>query len=202
MKRWLVVGCVLVGCSACGGSSEDSSDVSSESETTSDVQSPEQLQEALQDALQSAPQTPAVDYELLKALIPEVAGWERSEVRGEQTSMMNMSYSIARTTYSQGDASVDLEIMDTAMIQALVMPFTMVASGTFNQRSDDGFQRGTTIAGNPGWEQWQNQGESGEINILVGKRFLVKGQGSGLPSLDPVRQIVESVDLSRLATVK
>ncbi len=204
MKRWLAVGCVLLGCVACGGGSEPASDAASSSEAAPPgAQSPEAAVEAMQKMMQqTTSQAPAVQYEVLKAIIPAVTGWERGEVSGEQAAMMGISYSQAKAEYSKGDASINLEIVDTALIQALVMPFTMLASGGMDQRSDDGYRRGVKIGGNPGWEEWKNGNKAGEINVLVGGRFIVKGRGDGLPNMDPVKQVVEAVDMAKLAAAK
>jgi hypothetical protein len=206
MRRLLVVGTVLAVCGACGGGSDStaSGGASGSEAAAPAAQTPadagaKALEQMFQQPGSSAP---AVDYTVLKAMVPEIQGWERSEVKGEQGAFMNMSYSNAKGEFTKGEVSVALEITDTAMIQGLVMPFAMIAAGGFNQRSDDGYKRGVTINGHPGWEEWDIPGKSGEINVLVGKRFIVKGSGHDLPNMDPVKQVVESVNMTKLAALK
>jgi hypothetical protein len=58
------------------------------------------------------------------------------------------------------------------------------------------------IGGQPGMEDWNSRTGRGEVTAVVGNRFIVKGTGHQVNSLDPVRSIVEAVDLGRLATLK
>jgi hypothetical protein len=158
-------------------------------------------QQAVQNGLNQLGQQQAkvVDYTVLKGMIPELSGWTRSEPKGETVSM-GMSISKAEAEYTKGDASIDLEITDTAFMQALTMPFAMVAN--YSQRSDSGYKQGTTIAGQPGWEEWRTEGGHGEVNLLVGTRFIVTARGSQLPSAEPVKQLVQAIDLGKLAALK
>ena len=208
MTRFLVAGVAVIGLAVGCGGSKSSATAGSDTSQASGTQTPEQVAaRGIEDAIKSVQgaaksQAKAVEYAELKKLIPDVAGWQRSDVKGEQSNMMGMSFSRAEGEFKKGDMSVRLEITDTAMIQALVMPFAMLASGGFNQKSDDGYKQGVTISGNPGWEEWENEGKSGEVNLLVAKRFIVHAQGHDLPNMDPAKQIVQAVNVSSLANLK
>jgi hypothetical protein len=97
---------------------------------------------------------------------------------------------------------VRLEILDTALIPMMVMPFSMAASGSMNEKSAEGFKRGTTVNGSPGWEEWTNDGKNGDVNVLVASRFIVHGSGSDLPGLEPIKEIMAAVPTPRLAALK
>jgi len=213
MRRLFVIGMAVIGFTVgCGGSKSSEPATSttpqaSGSPQTGGTATPADAAKGVEDALKSVQQgmqsqAKAVEYTELKKLIPEVAGWQRSDVKGEQGNMMGMSFSRAQTRYQKDNASIELEITDTAMIQAMVMPFAMLASGGFNQKSDDGYKQGVTVAGNPGWEEWENAGKSGETNVLVAKRFIVHAKGRDLPNIDPVKQVVQAVNMSTLAGLK
>ena len=140
MKRGFVISAVMcLFAVGCGGSKNGSGGNAQQT-----AQTPEQAAQKTLEALTQNPgaqgQAKAVEYTELKKLVPEVAGWERSNVKGEQGAMMGISYSRAEGQFQKGDTSVALEITDTAMIQALVMPFTMMAAGEFNQKSDEGYK--------------------------------------------------------------
>jgi hypothetical protein len=143
-----------------------------------------------------------VDFEQLTALMPDVRGWEKADVKGEQSDMGGFSISRAEADYNKGEVNVRLEITDTALFQGLLMPFAMLASGGFNERSSEGFKRGTTVAGHPGFEEWQEQTKNGDLNVLVGKRFIVHATGHDLPNLDVLKEVVQSVDVQKLAALK
>ena len=65
-----------------------------------------------------------VDYEALKALLPDVSGWTQSDARGEQVSMP-MKFSRAEARYTRDGGRVQLEIVDSALSQMLLAPMTM-----------------------------------------------------------------------------
>jgi hypothetical protein len=156
------------------------------------------LQQMLQQGGQRAR---AVEYTALQAVLPDIPGWEKGEADGEQGEMMGVSYARTETSYNKGDVNVRLEIIDTALIQAMVMPFSMMARSGFNEQSDEGYKRGTTINGHPGWEEWEHQTQSGDVNVLVANRFIVHASGHGLPNLDPIRAVVTAVPAARLAAL-
>jgi len=206
MLRKVAMGLLMIGAMACGGASSESTPAETAGETGPVPAHPNEMaaaaaQQAVQNGLAQMGQQQAkvVDYTVLKGMIPEFSGWTRSEPKGE-TVQMGVAISNAKAEYTKGDSSIDLEITDTAFMQALTMPFAMIAS--YSQRSDDGFKQGATIAGNPGWEEWRKDGGYGEMNLLVGNRFVVSAKGNNLPSTEPVKQLVQAVDLAKLGTLK
>ena len=69
------------------------------------------------------------------------------------------------------------------------------------QESTEGYEKGVTLDGNPGFEKWRKNGGDAELNVVVGKRFFVEIQGSGItPEL--VREVWGSVDRAKLAGLK
>ena len=119
----------------------------------------------------------AVDYKLLVALLPGVPGWEKGDVNGEQSEMLGM------------------------LIQGMLMPFTMMSSG-LHEKTAEGYRRGTTVAGHPGWEEWENQTKNGDVNVLVAGRFIVHASGYDLPSMDPLKEIIAALPAAKLAALK
>jgi hypothetical protein len=78
----------------------------------------------------------------------------------------------------------------------------MFLGSGYSERSDDGFKRSAKIAGQPGFEEWNTQDKRGEVTAVIANRFIVKGTGHQVDSLDTVRSVVESVDLGKLASLK
>ena len=123
------------------------------------------------------------------------------DTKGEQLSMP-VSYSRGETRYQKDDSRIELEITDTAMNQLLLAPISMFMSSGYSERSDDGFKRSSKIAGMPGMEEWNSNSKHAEVTAVVGNRFIVSAKGDNVASLDPVRKVVESVNLSKLAALK
>ena len=142
-----------------------------------------------------------VPFEALAALLPEVAGWARSEPRGENVSHP-MAYARAEARYSAGESRLRLEIVDTALSQTLIAPVSMFFARSYAERSTDGFKRAASIGSHPGTEDWNTRTRRGEVMALVSNRFLVKAAGDDVSGLDMVRRAVEAVDLGKLAALK
>jgi X-X-X-Leu-X-X-Gly heptad repeat protein len=160
----------------------------------------EQMAQGFQQMAQGA--TKSVDYEQLKTQLPEIGGWTRSNVKGEQQAMMSVSISRAEARYQKDDSHIDLEIVDTALSQLLLAPLSMFLATGYSERSDEGFKRAVKIGAYPGMEEWSAQSRRGEVTAVVANRFIVKATGHDVPSLDPVKAAVGAVDLGKLAALK
>ena len=144
---------------------------------------------------------PAVNFEQLVPLIPEIAGWTRSAPRGEQVTLpFKMSKAEAR--YEKGDSSIKLEITDSSMNQLILAPLSMFMAMGFEERSSDGYTKATKLGGLPGFEKWQNASKDGEVTVVVANRFIVQADGNNVENIDVVRKAVTAVDLNKLAGMK
>lgn len=220
-RRFIIASLVMVSLAGCGKSeqqkqAEEASKKIEEASKTMQQgadqmakgaqQGSEQMAQGLQQMAQGFQQmaqgsAKVVDYEQLKGLLPEVSGWTRSDTKGEQLSMP-VSYSRAEARYSKDDSRISLEITDTALSQMLLAPMSMFLATGYSERSDDGFKRAAKIGGFPGMEEWNKNSKHGEVTAVVGNRYIVHGTGEDVASLDPVRQVVEAVNLSKLGALK
>jgi hypothetical protein len=160
----------------------------------------EQFAQGLQQMGQNKTAT-AVDFEQLVALLPEVDGWERSKPRGEQFTM-GIATSNANASYTKGESSVDLEITDSSFNQLILAPFSMYLVAGFSERSTEGYKKGATIGGQPGFESWQNDSRRAEVTAVVANRFVVQATGRNVDSADAVKAFVQAVDFSKLTALK
>jgi hypothetical protein len=216
MMRRVTVSClVLILAAACGKSAEQrqneeaakkleegAKQVAAATQTAGDdmAKGLQTMAQALQAGANANVQV--VDKDRLKAFVPELGGWERGDVKGEQQTMMNIAVSNVETHYTKGEARLDLDITDTSFSQMLIGPLTMFLSLGFEEKTDEGFKRSTKIAGQPAVEEWNTSTKRGEVSALVGGRYIVSATGHGVDSLDVVRKAVEAVDLGKLAAVK
>lgn len=169
-------------------------------------QDTEQMAQGLQQMAQGFQQmaqgtAKPVDFEVLKALLPELGGWTRTNARGEQVNMP-IAISRAEARYQRGDSTIELEITDSALSQLLLAPMSMFLGAGYSERSDEGFKRSTKIGGQPGYEEWNTDSKHGEVTTVVANRFIVKADGRDVSDLAPVRQLIEAVDVSKLAGMK
>ena len=156
----------------------------------------QQVTQGLQQLSQS--KVKPLDFEVLKAALPDVAGWTRSNVKGEQVSMGAATTSRAEARYHRDGSEVELEVVDTAFSQLLLAPISMFLTNGYDERSDEGFKRATKVAGQPAFEEWNQRSARGEVTTVVAGRFILHARGHDVKSIDPVRAVVEAVDLKTL----
>jgi hypothetical protein len=142
-----------------------------------------------------------VSFRDLQAVFPDLAGWEKGKPTGEKMSSP-VSFSEARVSYSKGDSSIDAKIVDSGFNQMLVAPFTMFLTAGYEKETDEGYEKAAKVGEYPGWERWNSEGKSGELNVVVGDRFVVTFEGSGLESTKPLYEAAQKTDLARLAAMK
>lgn len=140
-------------------------------------------------------------FEKLGEAFPEVSGWTRSEVRGK-SSTMPFAMSEAEATYENGDARVRLEVVDTALNQMILAPFSMFLVQNYSERSSDGYKKGLTFKGQPAFEEVNNRSKSGEITVVVDKRFIVHARGRNVTDVEAARTVLEKMDFSKLTAAK
>jgi hypothetical protein len=75
------------------------------------------------------------------------------------------------------------------------------ATADIDQESDDGFERTVKIAGFKALEKFSKDGNTTEINIMVGSRLMVEVEGNGLP-FQKVKTLVEKIDYKKLEALK
>lgn len=186
--------------SACRGETETRPTTSPASQT------PAASSENARPSRASAPPKPApivapIDPEALKSVLPEISGWTRGTRRGA-TLASPAAFSKAEAQYEHVPAIVHVEVQDTALNQVLLSGMTMFLSAGYEERSADGHKKSGTYQGHPGFEEWKREARRGEINILVAKRFIVSAIGQRLENMNQLAQVVNALDLKKLASLK
>ena len=166
-----------------------------------------QIQEAVKKAEQAAKESQdmkavePVHFSKLIELLPKaLGGWKADgEARGETTNAMGFKVSMAEQHFSAEGKSLRVKITDGAFNAPLYTVITMAAQ--FARESTEGYEKGVTLDGSPGVEKWRKDGGDAELNVVVGKRYFVEIQGSGItPEL--VHEVWGSVDRAKLAGLK
>ena len=146
---------------------------------------------------------PVVDFRELKALLPpDLPGLKRTGATGEKSTAMGMTVAYAEGTYSSDDSSVTVKISDNGGLGGL-MAFaqTAWANSEIDRETETGFERTTTYGGCKAHEEYDSEGKSGTIEVLVAQRFMVEISGSDVP-FETLQAAVEKIDLAKLATIK
>ena len=142
-----------------------------------------------------------VAFQALQTQLPKVSGWEMGEPEGERMTMP-MPFSQIEAQYKKGDANVEVKIVDTGMAQMLIAPWSMMIASGYSRETSNGYEKATTVGGNPAVEKWDKRDKRGELNILVGKRFMVTIEGRDLGGIQDVNAFASAMDFGSIAALK
>ncbi len=202
----------LVAAGACGKSSEEKKEEqkveqaakTAETGAAEAARGLEQMAKGLEAMAGGGGNTPAVEpvsFRNMQALFPDVEGWQKGKPTGEKMSSP-FKYSQAEVEYTKGDARVTLKMVDSGFNQLLLTPYAMFLTAGYEKETADGYEKSTKVNGEPGWEKWDSSGKDGELNALVGKRFLVQIEGRRIDDTKLLHDFAGRIDMGKLAGLK
>ena len=142
-----------------------------------------------------------IAFQTLQTHLPKVSGWEMEEPKGQRMTMP-VPFSQVETEYRKGDANIELTIVDTGFAQLLIAPWSMMLAAGYESETSDGYEKATNIAGNPAIEKWNKRDKRGELNILVGKRYMVTIDGRDVADIKELHQFASAMNLGAIAALK
>jgi hypothetical protein len=142
-----------------------------------------------------------VSFRDMMALFPDIDGWEKGKPTGERMASP-FAFSTAEVTYTKGDSRIELKMTDSGFNQLLLTPYAMFLTAGYEKETADGYEKSVKVADQPGWEKWNSSSKDGELNALVGKRFLLQIEGSGLEDTKVLHDVAGKVDMGKLAGLK
>jgi hypothetical protein len=204
----------LVAAGACGKSSEEKKEEKKEQQAAKTAEAGaaeaakglEQMAKGLEAMAGGAASGKAqpvdpVSFRDMQALFPEFEGWEKGKPTGERMSAP-FKYSQAEVRYTKGDSRIELKMVDSGFNQLLLTPYAMFLTAGYEKETSDGYEKSTKVNGQPGWEKWDSSGKDGELNALVGKRFLVQIDGRGIEDTKLLHELAGKIDMAKLSTLK
>jgi len=206
---YCVIGVLLAGSAACGGGkSEEAKQAAATAKEAAgggeaDVAKGMQEFAKAMEQMQQSPDGKAyepVSFKQLQGFFPDISGWEKEKPTGESMTAP-VKFSQAETAYTQGDARIEVKIVDTAMSKMLTMPYQMFLMAGYQKETDTGYEKAAKVGGNPGWEKWDSEAKRAELGVIVGQRFLVTAEGSGT-DVKTVQGVIGKMDLGKLAGLK
>jgi hypothetical protein len=142
-----------------------------------------------------------IAFQTLKSHLPAVSGWEMKEPEGERMTMP-VPFSQIEARYTKGESRVDVKIVDTGFAQLLIAPWSMMLASGYERETSRGYEKSTTIAGNPAIEKWNKDRKNGEIDVLLGKRFMVTIEGRDIDDITQLQQFASNFDFGAIAALK
>jgi len=202
-----LIGVVALAGPACGGKADEAKKAEQAAQQSGNpaqemAKGMEQFGNAMQQ-LQKGPSgenVEPVDFKALQALLPDVAGWEKEKPKGESMTAP-VKFSQAETAYTKGEARIEVKITDTTMSRMLTLPYQMFLMTGYSKQTDNGYEKATKVAGQPGWEKWDGEAKHAEVGLIVGQRFLVTVDGSNT-DVKTIQDLVGKIDMGKLAGLK
>jgi hypothetical protein len=77
----------------------------------------------------------------------------------------------------------------------------MLAAG-YSKESSRGYEKATTVSGHPAIEKWNKESKNGELDVLVGKRFMVTIEGRDVDSIKTVQDFASNFNFGAIASLK
>lgn len=143
----------------------------------------------------------SVDFDKLIAFLPAPAGWERGKPEGHQVTSP-VTVSLAEAQYTKGNFRAHVTITDSAFSPIAMMPFTMLMSMNYSEKSTSGYKQSVAYSSQPGIEDWDSDTKHGEITIIANKRFIVQATGDGFDSMDELKSVVKAIDIAKLGSLQ
>ena len=130
--------------------------------------------------------------EKLKGFLPDtIAGLPRTEISAVSAGAAGLGASDAEATYTTGDKRITLKVVDLAAAGAFAA-FGSAVHAESDTQTTTGYEKDSTIGGRWTTERYDNQSKDGEYSILVGNRFQVDAEGSGI-AMDDLKGAVAAV---------
>lgn len=145
-----------------------------------------------------------VDFRLLKDLLPDsIAGLKRGEVSGERAGAAGIKVSHAEARYGEGGGTrLRLKITDAGTMSGFAgMASAAWAMVDIDRETDRGYEKTSTVGGRRMHEKWNSKDKRGEVDVIVGGRFIVELRGTGI-EMNELKQAVSAVDFKKLEALK
>ncbi len=150
-----------------------------------------------------------VDFRELKTLLPDsINGLKRGEESGERSATAGIKVSHAQARYGSGGSNegagrrLRVKITDTGSMSGLAgmaaAAWTMV---DIDRETPNGYEKTSTVSGHRMHEKWNDKDKRGEVDMIVGGRFIVEIRGTGIEMKD-LKQAINAIDLKKLDALK
>lgn len=142
-----------------------------------------------------------VSFRDLQALLPTVSGWTMEKPRGERMTSP-VAFSQTEATYNNGNQRVEVKIVDSGFHRLLLAPWAMFLAAGYEKETSEGYEKSMKIGDNPGFEKWNSDSKNGELNLVVGQRFLVTVEGHRIADTKVLRDFMSGLDTTKLTALK
>jgi hypothetical protein len=130
----------------------------------------------------------------------DIPGYARQGVPDETPVQVDARrLSQATATFTRGEAYLEIQILDGALVPAAYADFEALRSGP--AEAGDETVRRIMVKGWPGVERYTADDRTAEVLVLVSGRFLVGLENEDVPNASETAGIAELIDLQGLAAL-
>ena len=147
--------------------------------------------------------TLALPYAELQKMLPASVGSyaKDGDPKGESVNMMGQSFSTASQNYKNGEQTLKVTVVDYNGVYSLLTGATAMMAMGFSVDNDEErigpLKLG--IDGVKGWEEFKKKSKRATVTMAVADRFLVTAEAENQENTDFVKDVVQSLDISKLA---
>ena len=157
------------------------------------------------DMMKKGSKVETVDFRKLKELLPEeLDGMKRTGASGEKTNSFGIKVSQSEGNYKSedGQQNIKITITDLGSMKGLTgMALFAWTMADIDKETDDGYEKTTEFKGYKAFEKYNTTDKNGDLEIIVGDRFMVKGEGWGV-DMDAIHNALGAIDLGALESMK
>lgn len=170
------------------------------------VKSVEQFGKSMEETAKELQETKgkieAVDFRVLKELLPEIKGWTKRNTRGERTALGQFGISNAEADYVLGEAEVNLKITDSAGYSMIIAPLSIFIQSGYEEENEEHYKKTTSVKGFPAIEEFYLSQKRGSLTVIVKNRFIVEAEGDNIEKINTLHDFLNAVDLKKLESLK
>lgn len=145
-----------------------------------------------------------IDFRKLKEALPqELAGFEKGESSGEKNNAFGIAVSEAKQSFRTADGSkrVRFEITDPGSLAGPFALANMWMNIDVDKETSSGYEKTSTIGGRKLHEKWNKSGQHGEVQMVVGNRFMIEVDAHGI-EMEQVKALLSKMDVVMLERMK
>jgi len=157
------------------------------------------------DMMKQGSKVETVDFRKLKELLPEeLDGMNRTSASGEKTNSFGIKVSQSEGKYKSedGEQNIKITIIDLGSMKGLTgMALFAWTMAEIDKEAEDGYEKTTEFKGYKAFEKYNTKNKNGDLEVIVGDRFMVKGEGWGV-DMDDIHNALSLIDFSSLESMK
>ncbi len=149
-------------------------------------------------AFQNQETVDPVNWRELQEFLADLPGFDKNgDPDGESVNLGDMKWTHIEQSYSAGEQTLILEIIDSAYVSMALQSFQMASMMEVD--TSDQYMKKAEIEGYPGVQTYTYADKEAAVMVLVADRFLVRLEGEPFESADALIELIQNVNFQGLS---